>query len=537
MIAHRVPRGVVLAALCLAVLAINVDTTIVNVALPTLTRELQASTRELQWIVDAYNLLFAALVLAGGTLGDRFGRRRLLVMGLAVFGAGAGAAVLAETSTALIGLRAVMGVGAALVFPATLSIATTLYTDPRGRATAIGAWGATAGVGVALGPVVGGWLLEHHDWSSIFTAMAPVAVLAAALALVVVPDSRDPSAPPLDVPGAVLSTLAIAAVVVTIIESPERGWLGPFALVGWAVGLALLAAFVVRERRVAHPMLDLALFRNRRFSAASGAIAAAFFALFGFIFLVTQYLQFLLGYSPLQTGVRMLPVALALGASAVVAPRLALRLGTKAVVAGGLSLLAVAYAWISTLEATTPYVELAGQMVLLGVAMGLATAAATESIMGAVPGARAGVGAATNDATRELGGTLGVAVVGSVYASQYAADLARPYPDEVPFEAVDLARESFGTALLVIERMKLLFTPESWGPLRSAAVESFVGGLQAGALVASGVSAVAALGALVLLPARPPAEADADRELGEELARGVAALAGTPAAPGPGERA
>ena len=418
---ERTRPGAVLAVMCLAVFTVNVDTTIVNVTLPTLVRELDATTRDLQWIVDSYLLVFAALVLAGGSLSDRYGRRAALVIGLAVFGLGNVLAALCTTPDQLIAARAVTGIGAALVFPTTLSILTQVFTERAARARAIGLWGACTGLAVAFGPITGGLLLERFWWGSTFLVKLPVALLAVALVVTLVPETRDPAAPRVDRAGLALSALGLGALVYTIIEAPQRGWTSVATLTGLAVAAALFSAFVRQEVRTAEPMLDVALFADRRFTAASLSITVAFFALFGFIFLITQYFQFLRGYSPLETGLRILPVAVCVAAGSIAGTLLVVRLGNKLVVTTGLLLLASGYAWVSTASATTGYGEIVVQMVFLGLGMGLTSAPATESIMGAVQTDKAGVGSAVNDATRELGGTLGVAVIGSVFASLYAA--------------------------------------------------------------------------------------------------------------------
>src|SRR6266540_2491947 len=424
-------KPLILASLLLAAFAINLDTTIVNVALPTLVRELDASTIQLEWIVDAYNLMFAALVLAAGNLGDRVGRKGVLLAGLGVFGAGTLAGGFGTSPGELIAARAVMGLGAALIFPATLSLLTNVFTERRERARAIGLWGATAGVGIAGGPIVGGWLLERYTWPSVFFALAPMAALAAVLIAASVPTSRDPQAPPPDRAGVVLSTTTMAALIYTIIEAPNHGWLAARTVGGLALAGALLVAFIAWERRAPAPMLDIGLFRNLRFSAASGAVTITFFALMGFIFLVTLYMQFLKGYGPLSTGLRILPVATTVGITSVLGTSLAVRAGTKLVVAGGLVSLTVGLAWVSSVSASTSYLTIAGQMVLLGAGIGLTSSPATESIMGAVSSARAGVGSAVNDATRILGGTLGVAVIGSIYASLYSSGLSEDLPSHL----------------------------------------------------------------------------------------------------------
>lgn len=490
-------RGLALAVLCLSAFVVNVDTTIVNVTLPTLVTELGAGTRDLQWVVDAYLLVFAALVLAGGALSDRLGRRRVLLAGLVLFGLGNAVAGLSNTTGQLIAARAFTGLGAAAVFPTTLSLITTLFVERRERAAAIGIWGASTGLAVALGPITGGALLESFWWGSTFWVKVPVAVLAVVLVVAVVPESRRGARGRFDTAGLVLSSAALTALVYSVIEAPVYGWTAPRTLAGLALAAILAAVFVAVERRAIDPLLEVGLFRERRFTAASASITIAFFALFGFIFLITQYFQFLRGYSALESGVRILPVAICVAAGSLLGARLVTQLGNKAVVGAGLLALTAAYAWISTVDLTTGYPEIVGQMVLLGLGMGLTSAPATESVMGAVTDARAGVGSAVNDAAREVGGTLGVAVIGSVFASLYAARL-----DEaaLPRPLRTAVGDSVGAALTAAGDL-----PDAAlaATLQSAAADGFLAGLQAGCLVAAGVALAGAVLALALLPARP----------------------------------
>jgi EmrB/QacA subfamily drug resistance transporter len=499
-------RTAILLTLCLAVFTINLDTTIVNVALPTFVRDLGASTRQLQWIVDAYNLTFAALVLAAGSVSDRVGRKGALLTGLAIFGAGSLIGSRATSASELIVVRGLIGLGAAIIFPTTLSIISNVFTGRSERAKAIGLWGAMTGIGVAAGPICGGWLLEHFWWGSVFTALVPVAAVVTVLVALRVPTSRDPQTPRLDLAGLALSTAAIGTLVFTIIEAPAMGWAAGRTLAGFGVAAAFLALFVAWERRVAQPMLDVRLFRNLRFTAASGSVTVAFFALFGFIFMVTQYFQFLKGYSPFGTGVRMLPVALSVAAASIGGTKLALRVGNKAVVASGLGAVAIAFLWISTASVATPYLEIAGQMIVLGLGMGLTSAPATEAIMGVVPKEKAGIGSAMNDATREFGGTLGVAVIGSVFASLYTGGLR--LPPGLPAPAAQAARESVGAAFIAAQRVADAGLGPAALQLRAAASVAFFDGFAVGCLVAAGVAALGAIAAAVLLPAQPLVAAD-----------------------------
>jgi EmrB/QacA subfamily drug resistance transporter len=497
-------KPVILVALLLAAFVVNLDTTMVNVALPALVRQLHATTTQLQWVVDAYNLVFAALLLTFGSLSDRFGRKRMLLAGLAVFGTASLAGGFTTTPAQLIAARAVMGLGAAMTFPATLALISNVFTGRRERARAIGLWGAIAGVAIATGPIVGGWLLERFSWAAIFIAMAPVAAAAVVLVALAVPASKDPGAAAIDIPGLLLSSATMALLVFTIIEAPTYGWAAWRSVAGFAASAVLLAAFIAWERRAAHPMLDVRLFRNMRFSAASGAVTVSFFTLFGFIFLITLYFQFVRGYGPLSAGVRLLPVALSVGVGSVAGTQLAVRAGTKLIVTTGLVAMAGFYGWVAaTISATLGYGIIVAQMVVYGLGLGLTSAPATESIMGAVPRAKAGVGSAINDSTRLIGGTLGVAVIGSVYASVYASRLAATMPAAVPAPAAAIAHQSVGAAYAAAGKIEALGHPALGLALQHASTNAFLRGLTIGALVAGGVAALGAVLAVLFLPAQP----------------------------------
>jgi EmrB/QacA subfamily drug resistance transporter len=501
-------KPLILISLLLAAFVINLDTTIVNVALPSLVRQLHASNSQLQWIVDAFNLLFAGSVLAAGSLSDRFGRKGMMLAGLTVFGVASLAGGLMDGTGELIAARAVMGVGAAMVFPSTLSLLTNVFTERGERAQAIGLWGAITGAAIALGPIVGGWLLEVSDWRSIFFAMAPLAAIAGVLSARYVPPSRDPHVPRIDRAGFALSTAMVALLIYTIIEAPNHGWGSTRTLGGLALAAVLVAAFVVWERRTDHPMLDVSLFGNPRFTAASASVAISFFALSGFIFLVTQLFQFVKGYSPLSTGVRLLPVASFVAISSILGTKLAVRVGTKLVVASGLFSMAAFYLWVSTSSATTGYGTIAAQMVVLGTGMGLTSAPATEAIMGVVPQAKAGVGSAVNDATRLLGGTLGVAVIGSVYASLYASRLTSALPVGLPATVSRTAHASVGAALIAAGKLSLAGRPALASTIHNAANSAFFHGFSTANYLAAGVATAGAVMALALLPAQPTTSDD-----------------------------
>jgi EmrB/QacA subfamily drug resistance transporter len=507
--ARRSPWAV-LAVLCLTVFIIVVDTTIVNVALPTLVDSLQATTSQLQWIVDAYVLVFAGLLIAAGSIGDRFGRKGVLQIGLLVFAATSVMAALAGSPEELIGWRAAMGVGAALIFPATLAILVNVFTDAKQRAVAISIWAATSGLAVALGPVSGGYLLEHYYWGSIFLVNVPVIALALVAIARMVPTSRDLTIHRFDPVGMILSITGIGVLVWAVIEAPVHGWLAVESIVAFAAAAALIAAFIVWERRSDHPMLDVSVFSDMRFTAGSIAVTFAFFALMGFIFMVTQYFQFVRGYGTLEAGVRTVPFALFTGAAAPASAKLAERFGTKNVVAAGLFAMSIGFAWTSFDQADSSYWLIVGQMFFMGGGLGLVNAPATEAIMGSLPPAKAGVGSAVNDTARELGSTLGVAIVGSLFASVYSSKLGTLLAGSpLPADALKIAEDSVGAAVRVAEQTALQAGPAAGQAVKTAVDTAFIDGFQAGCLAAAGVVLIGGLIALRWLPSRAEAAQEA----------------------------
>ena len=479
-------RWWILGVLCLSLLTVVVDGTIINTALPTLATELKASTSDLQWIVDAYELVFAGLLLTAGALGDRFGRHRFLAGGLVVFGAASLLAALAADSTQLIGARALMGVGGAMIMPATLSILSDVFTDKGERAKAIGIWTATSGLGVAIGPSVGGLLLEHFAWGSVFLINLPIVAFALFAGHRLIPASHAAERRPLDPVGAGLSLVGLTTITYGLITAPEHGWTSVTTAAILGGGLAVMAAFAAWERRVAHPMVELALFRNLRFSAASGSVTIIFFSLFGSLFLLTQILQFVLGYSTLKAGLGALPYALTVGAVAPVAAALAPRIGTKIPVTAGLAVLALGLLIMSGADTSTTYGYILLATVVMAAGMGLAMAPATDAIMGALPAAKAGVGSAINDVTRQLGGVLGIAIIGSIASSAYTRSMEAA-------GASDAARESLGGAIAAAGQDAALL---------ETARAAFMDAASQGVLVAAAVAAVGAVIAWTWLPAR-----------------------------------
>jgi EmrB/QacA subfamily drug resistance transporter len=496
-----------LAALCLAALILNVDTTIVTVALPALVRQIGASTTDLQWVVDAYSLAFGALVLAAGSLSDRLGRKGMLLAGIAVFSAASLAGSQAGSAAELICARGGMGVGAAMIFPSTLSLITSIFTGRRERARAIGLWGACAGAGVAVGPIAGGWLLERFWWGSIFVLMALLAAIVVVGVAAAVPTSRDPATPPVDWRGLALSAAGMGLLVFGVIEAPGWGWGSASTVAAIAGGVAVLAVMAAAEARSAHPMVDVSLFRNPRFTAACAAVAVALFALLGFIFLMTQYFQVVKSYSPLSTGVRLLPLAASVAVVSVAGTRLAVRIGNKVIVSSGLALFGLAMFWTSRDSQATSYATLVAQEVVLGTGLGLTQAPSAEAVLGAVPVDKAGLASAVNGSTRLFGGTLGVAIIGSVASSLYASRLLATLPPGLPASVVATAKGSVGGAALAAQQLNAAGLGSVARRLDTAALLAFLHGLAYGGTVAGGVAAAGFVLVAVALPGRPSAEA------------------------------
>jgi EmrB/QacA subfamily drug resistance transporter len=479
-------RRAVLAVMCLGLMMVVAAVASLNVALPSLARDTGATQTELQWIVDAYTLVLAGLLLPAGALGDRFGRKGVLLVGLGVFGAASGAAMLVEDPSSLIGLRALIGLGAALVMPTTLSIITNVFpADERGRA--VGIWAGMAGAGGMLGLVISGVLLELFSWPAVFGMNVTLAALAALATLLIVPTSRNPGRAPIDLPGAILSSLGLFALVYAIIEAPLRGWSDSRELAGFFVGFLLLLAFVLLELRRQQPLLDPRLFARRGFGVGSLSPAMQFFVWFGMVFVMLQYLQFVLGYSPLQAGLSLLPAALMMMLISPRAPGLARRLGVRLVGGAGLALMACGFLIFSRLGASSPYWQLGIGAVVTGSGLALATAPATTGIVSSLPMHRQGIASAVNDLDREVGSAFGIAVLGSVLNSAYRSHLAAATA-HLPASAAAAARESIAVATEIGNRA---------GPrgelLIARAQGAFVDGFSNALLVGAGVLLAAAI--------------------------------------------
>jgi EmrB/QacA subfamily drug resistance transporter len=485
-----------LGVLCLSLVLIGLDATVLNVALPTIQGTFDASAADLQWMVDAYVLVFAGLLLTMGALGDRFGRARALQVGLVVFTISSIGATLATEVSHLIVARVAMGVGGALIMPSTLSVIANVF-PPAERAKAITIWAGVSGLGVGLGPLIGGLLIENFEWSAVFLVNVPVAIVALALGVFFVPESRDPSGARLDLPGAVLSIGAVSALVYAIIEAPAAGWTDPGILGFFAAAVVLGIAFAWRELRTPEPMLDLSLFRNARFTAGAGGIALTFFAMFGMIFGLTQYLQFVLGKSALEAGTLMVSLAIGIPFGARISLKAVEHAGTNRVMAGGLVLVASILLTLTQWTPTTETWLVSGTLFFLAIGMANVMAPGTGAVMGAVPEAKAGVGSAMNDLMRQLGGALGVAVIGSVINTVYRDRMADAVAG-LPAGAAEAARDSVGAAVAIGTRLG--------GPagdaLAAAARTSFVEALGPAAVVAAVIALVTAALVLLLMPAR-----------------------------------
>ncbi len=497
-----VRRWAALVVLCVSILVVNLDNTILNVALPTLVRKLNATSSELQWIVDSYAMVFAGLLLVGGSLADRFGRKRLFLIGLAVFAGGSIGAAFCGSVGQLIGWRAVMGGGAALTMPATLSIINDLFRDPGERSRAIGLWAGTSGIGIAIGPIAGGLLLAHFWWGSVFFVNVPIVIAGALGAVFLVPDSRNPHAARPDPGGGILSMLGLGCILWAIIDAPTHGWSSPRVLEVGVSGLLVLAVFGVWESRIDHPMLNLRFFRAPRFSAATSSLSLGVFGLFGALFVQTQFLQFDLHLSAIEAGVRILPIAAVVAVAAPLSTFIVRAIGSKATASIGL--LAIAGGLLEISQASGPattYGQVVPGMLLIGLGAGLLMPTATDAVIGSVPPGDAGVGSATNGVSIQVGGALGVAVIGSALSTRYQHHLSPALAGQhLPAPVVHTALGSIGGALDVAAGL-----PRAAGAqLVEVASSAFMSGVGISLLIGAVVAVGGVLVALAAVPSRPP---------------------------------
>jgi EmrB/QacA subfamily drug resistance transporter len=492
-------RGPVLAVLCVSLLIVSLDSTILNVALPTIANSMHASSTELQWIVDAYSIAFAGLLLVAGSLGDRLGRKWVFMVGLVLFVAGSAAAAFSDTPDRLIAARAFMGVGAAAIMPCTLSILTNVFTLERERARAIGLWSGTTGVGLAIGPMAGGWLLAHYWWGSVFLVNVPIALLGLLATAWLIPNSKSPSSNRPDAIGSGLSIVGMGALLWGIIEAPSRSWSSPLVLGAIAGAAVVMSLFVLWERRSSHPMLEMALFSSRRFSAAMAALSLVVFALMGGLFLLTQYLQFSLGYSAFQTGLRVMPIAAVVLVTAPLSSVVVRLVGTKPVVFTGMALIATGLLLMSRVTVHGTWAGALPAFLLMGAGTGFSFAPCTESVMGSLPLAQAGVGAATNSAALQTGGALGVGVLGSLLNTRYQDHMTTALAHyKIPGSILGLITGSLGGALEVASHIGGSLGAE----LASGGRLAFVSGMDLALSVGAVVVTAGAVIVLAVLPNR-----------------------------------
>jgi EmrB/QacA subfamily drug resistance transporter len=443
----RSRRRAVLAAMCLALVLVVASVSMLAVGLPAISEDLDLSSTTQAWVVDAYALTLASLLLLAGALGDRFGRKRAFLVGVTIFGLGSLASGLTDSGSALIAFRALTGVGGALIMPGTLSTITSVF-PPDERARAVGIWAGFAGAGGTLGMLGAGWLLGSYSWHSLFYVSAVLSAVVLVTALFVVPETRSGEHVGLDPIGTVLAAVGVGALVLGIIEGPIRGWSEALTVTGLVVGVVLLTSFVLWELRSAHPLLDPRLFRHRGFATGSAGLLVLFMVMFGLFLVIMQYLQLVLGYSALRSAVALLPmtaVMIPMSASAAV---LAERYGQKLIGGGGMVIAAVAMVLLSTLNASSGYLPLLVGQVVLAVGVGLAMTPATNAIVSSLPTSKQGVASAVNDTTREIGTALGIAVMGSLFTTGYRRAIDGQL-SSVPSSAADQAREAPGIALAI----------------------------------------------------------------------------------------
>jgi EmrB/QacA subfamily drug resistance transporter len=485
-------RWLILAVMSLGTLIVFLDLTVVNTALPAISVDLGASTSQLQWVVDSYVLVLAGLLMLAGSIGDRFGRKRWMTAGLLFFALGSTVSALATNIVALIAGRAVQGLGAAFVLPATLSIVTNTF-DRSERGKAIAIWTAVGGMGIGFGPAIGGYLINRWDWSAAFWIHLPVIALAL-IGQPVVKESRDPRHVGLDVPGAITATLGITALVFAIIQSTEAGWTSPLIVGSFGLAALLLTAFVLIERQARHPMVPLRFFRNPDFTGSAAVIAIMFFAGPATFFFLSQFFQLIQGRNPFDAGLLILPNAGAIVLASIIAPRLTDRLGPKRAVMVSLAIMAVAAGLFTGVEADWSATREIAVIMMFGFGFGLGMPTLTDSIMASVPVEDAGVGSAVNDVSRELGSALGIAVLGSFIGGIYRHNVSKALTGRVDGEVVRLAKEGLG---VLAGRGR----PSDQSAL-AAASRAFVHAMNSGFWLSAGVLAGGVVVATAMLPNR-----------------------------------
>ena len=489
-------RWLILAVMSVGTLIVFLDTTVMNTALPNISTELQASTSELQWVLDSYVLVLAGLLLLAGSIGDRYGRRRWMTVGLVIFGAGSIFGALAENIEQLIAARGVQGLGAALVLPATLSILTNAF-DRDERPKAIAIWTAVGGLGIGLGPAIGGYLVDQWNWAAAFWIHVPVIGLAL-IGQPFVPESRDPRNVGLDIGGALAATGGITALVFGVIQGSEAGWGSAQILGSFAIAAVLLVAFGIIERTAKYPMLPLHFFRNRDFTGSVVVLGLLFFSGIVTFFFLTQYFQLIQGRSPFETGLMILPNAGAIVVASGIAQYALPRIGPRRLVTAGVLIMALGLWLFTGVDASTSTLTLITYIMVFGFGFGLAAQPLTDTVMAAVPVEDAGIGSAINDVSRELGAALGVAILGSIVSGFYRGNVEDELAGQVPDDVIELAEEGIGVLGVAAQQLP----PDVAGTALAGANDAFIDAMTNGFWFSVAFLLVGAATSALMLPDR-----------------------------------
>lgn len=506
-------RWYVLAVLCIVLFIISIDNTVLNLAIPSISASLGASTSQLQWMVDAYTLVFASLLITTGALGDRFGRKKFLLIGLAIFGLGSAGAALSKTIQVLIGFRALLGMAGAVIMPSTLSLIISVFHDPRERAKAIAIWSSIFSIGAGIGPIIGGFLIHSFDWSAVFFLNVPIVLIGIIGGVITIPESRDPYAPPLDLPGVILSIVGLISLVYGMILAGEFGWLSQNVLISFAIAVVFLGGFIWWENHTPAPMLPLVFFKNRAFTGANIGLTISSFGMMGSMYFFSQFIQSIQGKSPIMSALYMLPMTPAVFLSTMASIRVDHKLGTKPTMCAGLIVTGVGLFLFSQMAGlNTPYWQVLLSIVILGVGIGFTVSPATNSVMSSLPPNRAGIGSAMNDTTRQLGGALGVAVLGALMNGTYRSGVSSlKSVDGVTASLFEHIQSSVQNAHLVSANLpagtaNLVVTTSS---------QAFVNGMSEALFFASLTLVLAAVGAWIFLPDREVKSAPVNKEPAE----------------------
>lgn len=488
-----------LVVIAISVLIVVLDSTIVNIALPTLQREMNTTISELQWIINAYILVFGSLMLTTGALGDRWGRARILQAGIIIFAGASLAAAFASNGGLLILWRAIMGIGGAMILPATLAIVTNVFPQEE-RGKAIGVWAGLNGIGIALGPIIGGLIIENLEWNWIFLINLPVAVTALVAGWFLVPNSRDPNPKRLDLPGTIISAAGLASLVFGLIQGGKDGWIDPIVIGTLAGSILFFSLFILRERYTAHPLIEVDFFKNPRFSAGVGAVCMMALAMVGVTFGLTLYMQFVQGYTALETGIRFVPLAIGIFIGAGSADRVVARFGTTRVIVSGFIGTAIMGALAAFWQVDTAYWQLGLILFGLGFFLGYIAAPATDAVMGSLSEARAGIGSAMNTVGRIVAGSIGVAIIGSALSTAYSSSFGKAIMalPGLPDEITKAASDSVGVAVTIAQQLP----PNVADALTTVARESFMDGWQVTAFVTCGISIIGAIIILKFMPSQ-----------------------------------